>query len=164
VTDTDNLALLTTALDVPRNIILTSAGNDSGITFSVVGMDVYGNTVKETITGANAGIAAGKKAFSSITSIAASAASADTVKIGWGNVLGLPAFLPNAKHILAEFQDGAAATAGTTVAGVQSKPTATTGDVRGTYVPNAAPDATKAYGLLVALPDPGYLGADQFAG
>lgn len=162
-TGTTPFTLLITQLDVPRNLIFTSSGDDTGITFTVVGKDVYGKTVVETITGAN-GVAAGKKAFYTLTSITPSGSAAANVSVGVGNVLGLPAFLPNAKHILGEFQDGASATTGTTVAGVQSKPTATTGDVRGTYVPNAAPDATKAYGLLVALPDPGYLGATQFAG
>lgn len=158
------LALLLTSLDVPRNIVITSAGNDSGITFTVIGKDAYGNAMSETITGANAGAAAGKKAFKSDIAISASGAAAGNVSIGYGNVLGLPVFLPNAVHILKEMQDGAAATTGTTVAGDQTYPSATTGDVRGTYVPNSAPDGTKAYGLLVALPDPGYLGADQFAG
>lgn len=158
------LALLATSLDVPRNIIITSSGNDSGITFVVTGKDAYGNTVSETITGANAGVAAGKKAFASNIVITPSGNAAANLKIGWGNVLGLPVYLPNAVHILKELQDGASATAGTTVAGDQSYPTATTGDVRGTYVPNSAPDGTKAYGLLCALPDPGYLGADHFAG
>lgn len=158
------LVLLSYALDVPRNLIITSAGDATGVTFVVAGKDAYGNAMSETITGANAGVAAGKKAFSTITSITNSGALASNISIGYGNVLGLPAFLPNAVHILKELQDGAAATAGTTVAGDQTYPSATTGDVRGTYVPNSAPDGTKAYGLLVALPDPGYLGADQFAG
>lgn len=156
--------LLVTTLDVPRALTILSAGNDSGITFTVAGKDAYGNAMVEVITGANAGTAAGKKAFASITSITASGAAAGNVSVGWGNVLGLPVYLPNAAHILKELQDGAAATAGTTVAGDQSFPSATTGDVRGTYVPNSAPDGTKAYGLLCALPDPGYLGADQYAG
>jgi hypothetical protein len=156
--------LLVTALDVPRALTILSAGNDSGITFTVLGKGIYDQTITEVITGANAGTAAGKKAFTSITSITASAAAAGNVSVGWGNVLGLPGFLPNAKHILAEFQDGAAATAGTTVAGDLTYPSATTGDIRGTYIPNAAPDGTKAYGLLCALPDPGFLGAENFAG
>lgn len=156
--------LLLGALDVPRNVIITSSGNDSGITFTVRGFGFYGQAMTETITGANAGIAAGLKAFASITSITPSGNAAANVKIGVGNVLGLPVFLPNAVHILKELQDGASATAGTTVAGSQSFPSATTGDVRGTYVPNSAPDGTKAYALICALPDPGYLGADQFAG
>lgn len=156
--------LLVLALDVPRALTILSAGNDSGITFTVLGKDIYNNIVTEVITGANAGTAAGKKAFATITSITASAAAAGNVSVGWGNVLGLPSFLPNAVHILKEFQDGASAVAGTTVAGDQAFPSGITGDVRGTYVPNSAPDGTKAYGVLCALPDPGYLGADQFAG
>lgn len=155
------LALLITTLDVPRNLIITSAGNDLGITFTVVGKDVYGMAMSEVITGANAGVAAGKKAFSTVTSITASGAAAGNVSVGVGNVLGLPVFIPNAVHFLKEIVDGALATAGTTVAGDQTFPSTTTGDVRGTYVPNSAPDATKAYAIIAALPDPRYLGATQ---
>src|SRR5690349_11052356 len=39
-------------LDVPRNIRITSAGNDTGITFTVSGFDQYGQAMTETITGA----------------------------------------------------------------------------------------------------------------
>jgi hypothetical protein len=151
-------------LDVPRNLIITSSGNDSGITFTVTGTDAYGVTTVETITGANAGIAAGKKAFKTITSITRSGAAAANVKIGFGDVLGLPVFLPSAGFVLKEMQDGTAPTAGTFVAGVSTAPSATTGDVRGTYDPNAACDASKAFDLILALPDPSYLGATQYGG
>lgn len=57
-----------------------------------------------------------------------------------------------------------AATNGTFVAGVQTKATATTGDVRGTYDPAEACDGSKAFSLLVALPDPTYKGVDQYDG
>lgn len=155
------IALLQNFLDVPRNLIFTSAGNDSGRTFTITSNDIYGNALTEAVTGANAGVAAGKKAHYSNITVSIDAAAAGTVSIGFGNVLGLPGFLPNAVHILKELQDGATVAAGTTVAGDQSNPTTTTGDVRGTYVPNSAPDGTKAYGLMVALFDPGYLGSDQ---
>lgn len=160
------LTLLKNALDVPRNVIITSAGNDSGITFDVVGTDVYGAAVKETITGANAGVAAGKKAFKSVTSVTASGAAAGNVKVGFGDVLGLPVYLPAGAHVLAELQDNAAASAGTKVAGlaVTTKSTATTADVRGTYDPNAACDGDKGFALLVALEDPTFKGNPQFAG
>lgn len=158
------LALIQNFLDVPRALTILSAGNDSGITFTVRGFDVYGFPLTEVITGANAGTAAGKKAFFSGISVTASAAAAGNVSVGWGNVLGLPAYLNNASHIVKEFQDDVAPAAGTTVAGDQAVATGTTGDVRGTYVPNVVPDGTKAYGLLCALPDPGYLGATNFAG
>lgn len=158
------LVLLQTALDVPRALTFTSAGNDTGITFTITGKDEYGATVVETVTGANAGVAAGKKAFSKVTGITASGASAGTVSVGYGNVLGLPIFLYNTTFILREIENNALATSGTVVAGVTSTATATTGDVRGTYTPNGAPDGTKALQLLVVTPDPGYRGAPQFAG
>jgi len=160
------LTLLTTALDVPRNIIITSAGNDSGRTFTVNSTDVYGVAVRENITGANAGVAAGVKAHYKNVTVSVDAACAVNVSIGVGNVLGLPVYVPITQQIIAEFVDNGNATAGTKVAGlaVATKSTATTADVRGTYVPNSAPDASKGYQLFIALEDPDFLGNPQFAG
>lgn len=53
---------------------------------------------------------------------------------------------------------------GTFVAGVQTAPTATTGDVRGTYDPEDACDATKAFTLIAMVPDPTYKGVDNYDG
>lgn len=160
------LTLLQTTLDVPRNIIITSAGDDTGDTFVVLGEDEYGVVMSETITGANAGVAAGKKAFKEITSITASGASAGNVSIGFGDVLGLPVWVPSAAHLLADYEDGGAITDGTLVAGLAraTKSTATTADVRGTYDPNSACNGAKHFKLLVALDDPTYKGNAQFAG
>lgn len=151
-------------LDVPRNIIITSAGNDSAKTFTITGTDEYGKTVRENITGANAGIANGKKAFKTVTVVAIDSNSASTVKVGTGDVLGLPFFLPSAGYIVKELEDGAAATAGTTVAGVQTEPTATTGDVRGTYDPNSACNADKNFSLIIAVQGEIHTGATQYSG
>ena len=157
------LALTQNFFDVPRNIVVTSTGNDSGATITVTSKDAYGNPVTETFAGGNIGAANGKKAHFTNITVTLSAAAAANVSVGWGNVLGLPAYVPNAVHLIKELQDDAAAAAGTLVIGDQTSPqSGTTGDVRGTYVPNAAPDGTKAYGLLVAIPDPGYLGAVQY--
>lgn len=165
---TGSFALITAGktFDVPRNVIVTSAGNDAGVTFTVTGEDEYGAVVVEAITGANAGVAAGKKAFKKITSIANSVAAAGTVKVGFGNVLGLPVFLPYAQAIIVQLQDDANAAAGTTVIGLAggTASTAITADVRGTYVPNAAPDGSKAYALIVSLTNPLFRGNAQFAG
>jgi len=152
--------------DVPRNVIITSSGVDTGITFTVTGKDEYGATMVETITGANAGVAAGVKAFKSITGITNSGAAAANVKIGFGNVLGLPLYIPHAGVVAAEFQALAKPTAGTTVGGLSpyTASTATTADVRGTYVPNSAPDGAKVYEILVLVTDPSFKGAPQFAG
>lgn len=153
-------------LDVPRNFTLTVATtNQSGITFTVTGTDEYGVTIKESLAGPNNNTVSGKKAFKTITQVAANAAIATNgVSVGFGDVLGLPVFLPSTALILAELEDGAAASAGTKVAGVTSKATATTGDVRGTYDPNSACDGSKGFKLLVALSDPTAKGVTQFAG
>lgn len=270
---------------IPRNVIITNVGNDSGDTYVIAGQDEYGNTMSETITGANAGVAAGKKAFYKVTGVDPSGASAGNVSVGYGDVLGLPVYLRDDGEILTEFvnnakvsgfsgtvalpweleqtqllaptaetlvspvagriarvrtqvqaavttggvitaevntvavdgisitiADAAAAGAtqvdtptaghasavvaagddititpsaafatageingtveieptnqmnGTLVVGDVLTATATTGDVRGTYDPALACDGTTAFALLVAIPDPSYKGAPQFAG
>ncbi len=152
--------------DVPRNVVVTSAGDETGTVFTITGTDEYGNVLVEDITGANAGAAAGKKAFKTVTAVDVDGDSTSTVTVGSGDVLGLPVMLPETKLVLAELQDGVAATAGTLVAGVRTAggATATDGDVRGTYDPNAACDGDKVFQLIAALPDPDYLGIAQFTG
>lgn len=157
----------TVTLDVPRNITETGVAATVAHNITVTGTDAYGATVVETITGAvGATTVAGKKAFKTITKIAVSAATTGAITVGWGDVLGIPIFLPSAGHVLKEMEDGVAATAGTFVAGIRTAggSTATTGDVRGTVDPNSACDGAKVFQLLVALPDPGYLGIPQYAG
>ena len=59
------------ALSTPRKITLTSVGNSSGISFTVVGLDQDGSAATESITGANAGVVTSTGYWSSITSITA---------------------------------------------------------------------------------------------
>jgi hypothetical protein len=66
-------------------ILITSAGNDSGITFTVVGTDVDGGALTEVITGPNATTAVGASYFRSVTSITASGDTAAGVEIGTSN-------------------------------------------------------------------------------
>lgn len=162
-TGTTAFTLLQTTLDVPRNLIATSSGDDSLVTITIVGTDEYGAAMSEVITCANAGVAAGKKAFWTVASITPSASFAANIKLGHGNVLGLPLYLPAAGHIIRELQDDATATAGTTVAGlaIGTKPTTTTADNRGTYVPNATPDSSKSFGLICFLGDVTNIGMAQ---
>lgn len=53
---------------------------------------------------------------------------------------------------------------GTLVPGVQTLPTATTGDVRGTYDPAEACDNSKSFSLIAMVPDPTYKGVNQYDG
>jgi hypothetical protein len=153
-------------LDVPRNVTLTVATTDhSARTITVTGTDVYGNVVRENIAGPNANTVQGKKAFTTVTAATVDGAVATNgISIGFGDVLGLPVFLPGTAHVVREIQDGAPATAGTVVAGDSALATATTGDVRGTYDPNAACDGDKVFELFVMLADPAFIGVNQFAG
>ncbi len=144
--------------DVPRNVV--GAWTNTA-TLTVTGTDIYGNTLIET-SGSGTSMA-GKKAFKTITSVVSSA-SITSATVGSGDVLGLPVFLPSTGRIMRELQDGAAATAGTPLAGDRTTPSATTGDVRGTYDPNAAADGSRSFQLIVAIADPSYKGVPQFAG
>lgn len=143
-----------------RNVIAAWTGT---AIITITGKDIYGNTVVEK--SASGTSLTGVKAFKIVTSIAVSA-NVTGLTVGTGNVLGIPVRLPSAGHILKEIEDGAAATAGTVVAGLalDTESTATSADIRGTYVPNSTPDASKAFALICALPDPNFCGQPQYAG
>lgn len=152
-------------LDVPRNVIVDSGGADTAV-LTVYGTDEYGVAMRESITLNGTTAVSGKKAFKTITRIAASAAISNGAFVGTGDVLGLPVFLPNVACVFREIADAAAATAGTLVAGdvAAGASTATTADVRGTYDPNSACNGEINFTLFAVLPDPGYLGKPQFNG
>lgn len=75
-------------LDQPRRVLITSAGNDSGITFTVVGTTFGGAAVSETITGGNIAAVATQTDFATVTGVSASAATASTVTVGTNGVAG----------------------------------------------------------------------------
>lgn len=119
-----------------RNVTITSSADDTGATFTVAGYDIYGAPMVETITGVNAGTAVGKKAFKYIASITPAgtlAAGPATVSAGIGSVFGLPLRADTLGDVYV-FWNNAVQSNGTFVAADATTATATTGDVRGTYV------------------------------
>ena len=81
------LPLITSALtlDAPRRIIVTSAGNDSGISFVVTGTarSQQGSvTQSETISGVNAGAAQTTQDYASLISVVPTGNTASTVTVG----------------------------------------------------------------------------------
>ncbi len=78
--------------DEPRNITILSAGNDSGISFTVTGTDEQGDAATESITGANAGTATGSAFFATISQIAAVGNPAGNVSAGSGTSIASPMF------------------------------------------------------------------------
>lgn len=144
-------------LDVPRNVVAAWTGT---AVLTVSGFDEYGQAMTES--SASGTSLTGKKAFKIVTS-ASFSANVTAATIGTGDVLGLPIFMADSDFIIKELEDNAVPTAGTFVAGVNAKPTATTGDVRGTYDPNSACDGSKVFRLLVSSADPTYRGAVQYS-
>lgn len=144
--------------DVPRNVV---AAWTTTAVLTVTGTDQYGNVIVES--SASGTSLAGKKAFKTVTGISVSV-DVTGLTVGHGNVLGLPAYLASVSHVVREIMDDATATAGTLVAGDVTTATATTGDVRGTYVPNSAPNGTRIYELIAMLRAPDGKGVAQFAG
>lgn len=74
-------------------LVITSAGNDSGITFTITGIkvgDLTNTVISEVVTGANASTATSANYYSRVDSITASGASAGNVKIGTTGSLALP--------------------------------------------------------------------------
>lgn len=154
-------------MDVPRNVSCVSANaGDTTQTLTVYGTDEYGVAMQERLTLNGTTTVQGKKAFKTVTRVAASATTAGNISVGNNDVLGLPVFLPGSgvTYVVKELQDNAVATAGTVLKGDDTKPSLTTGDVRGTYDPNAACDGARSFQLIAFIPDPNYLGLTQFNG
>jgi len=143
---------------IARNLRITSGGNDSGITFLVVGYDVYGYPMSEAITGANAGVASGVKAFKYVTSITPSGAVATTCSAGTGDVIGLPLRADYVGQCQINYNSAWVTASTGFVAAVTTSPaTTTTGDVRGTYALQSASDNSKRL-IVVITPLAGSIG------
>ena len=139
-----------------RNVVAAWTG---AAILTVFGTDEYGAVMAEASA---SGVAfTGKKAFKTITRITVNAA-VTVFTAGSGAVLGLPVFLPDAGDVLRESVNGApAGAAGVIVAGDVTAPTNLTGDVRGTYAPNAAPNGTNIYEVTAGLRSYSYKGGAQ---
>ena len=145
------------ALDVPRNVTaaVTHASSVVAMTIVVTGYDVYRQKMIEqfdiTATGTSKSDA-GLKAFAYIESYAitsAGNATANTLNMGWGDVLGLP-FRIDAKHRVIPIGNGALDASATIVVADDTDPaTATTGDVRGTIDFNTAANGTVQFACWI---------------
>lgn len=138
------------ALDVPRALEakVTHSSAVVAMTILVSGYDVHKQAMSELFTataGTTSKTATGKKAFAYIESIAITAASdaeANTLNLGWIDVLGLPYKAAAKADVVRVFFNDAIDDSATVVAGVTTTATTTTGDVRGTVDPNSAADGS----------------------
>jgi len=68
--------------NIGQPITITSAGDDSGITFTVVGTNAVGDALTEVVTGADTTVATSSGYFNTVTSITTSASTAAAVTAG----------------------------------------------------------------------------------
>ena len=76
------LTLVANTITPPRYVTITSVGNDTGRTFTIVGVGPNNETQTEAVTGANAGAATSTKTFAFVESIYVDGATAGAVEAG----------------------------------------------------------------------------------
>lgn len=86
-------------LDTPRNITMTSAANASGSTITINGWDEYGQPISENFASPNTTTTVGNKTFLYIKRIYSSAAVAQNVTVGVGNIFSLGYLVTNSNYI-----------------------------------------------------------------
>lgn len=79
-------------LDTPRRVLITSGGDDSGITFTVTGTNYAGNSISETVVGTNGSTVATNLDFATVTAVTASGAVTGTLIVGTNGVGSSPWF------------------------------------------------------------------------
>lgn len=94
--------------DVPRNITVTQTAvdaEDTNGTVVIVGTDIAGNVITETLTPNAGATVAGAKAFKTITSVTGAGwvigGGNDTITVGVGSLIGLPYLLPADSLVIA---------------------------------------------------------------
>jgi hypothetical protein len=130
---------------IARAVTLTSGGNDSGINYTVNGYDIYGYPMTQTLAGGNVAAVTTTKAFKFITSVTHTGSVVGTLTIGTSDVYGFPIRLDTLGYLDLVWNAAiVTATTGFVPAVTTSPATASTGDVRGTYlVQGAASDGTR---------------------
>lgn len=148
-----------------RCLQFTSVGDDHLGTVAVVGVDIYGYLVHETVTLSNATVAVSKKSLKGVVSLTPGGTlSGSNLSVGTSDTFGFPLSANIFPDVLMFWNNALiTATTGVTTRAVGTA-TATTGDVRGTYAVQSASDGTKA---LVVFANPrqtlvGLVGAVQF--
>jgi hypothetical protein len=156
-------------LDVPRSVqVASTSQTDTTQTATFTGTDTYGIALVETMTLNGTNAVLGLKAFKTVSRVAMSASTVGNVSAGSGDKFGVPYRINKFGSMQAFWDATWNSGSGTTTLAVTSTATATTGDVRGTYLPATASDGTRTLALWVYMDDVdsnnGLYGVDQYGG
>jgi hypothetical protein len=160
---TDYTCVYDPTVMISRCLAVQSVGNDSGCTMSLVGYDVYGYVIHDTITMGSGSTVNTTKAFKVLTSatVISGTLSGSNVSIGCSDIYGMPIQCARASMIWGFWNNLIMAGAGTFTAAVTTSPaTALTGDVRGTYLVGSGSNGTKRLTLHV-MPDPNLMASQN---
>lgn len=137
---------------IARAVSLTSTSNLSAINFTIVGFDIYGVRMSQTIAGPNNNTVNTTKCFKYIQSVTPNGTNAGTVSVGTADIYGFPL-----RNTLWEYLDiywnGTLITSSTgwTTADTTNPATASTGDTRGSYAVQSASNGTKRLVILQSI-------------
>lgn len=142
-------------LDVPRNIsILGGDATTTSTNFTVVGRDVYGIAMTETFAGpTGTGTTTGAKAFKYVQSVTAAGNTTSGVAVGTSSTLGLPYRVDDFGQLVINVNSVLITSSAGWTAADTSTATATTGDTRGTYAAQTAPDGSVKFYFWIASTD-----------
>lgn len=158
-----------------RAVSITAAASASGtVVFTVRGYDIYGYPMIESITAATNTTTNGKKAFKYIKSVTPDSTDAINYSVDTTDIIGFPIRSDFFGDVLINYSASlspAVITANTGyVASVQTTPSATTGDVRGTYALQTAASTNANRAMVKQSPPPanvisdvGLYGAAQYS-
>jgi len=126
-----------------RNLIVIASGAATS-NVTIYGRDYLNQRMAESFTLTGAVSVVGKKAFRYVDRVVAGITAATTINVGVGASLGLPYTTMDVQEEYVD--DVVMATTGVLTPPVFTDPqTLTTGDPRGTVVPNSVPNGTKQY-------------------
>jgi hypothetical protein len=127
-----------------RQVIVTASGASTG-TVTIRGYDIYEQPMSETQTIVGSGVTVPKKAFGYVSSVQLNVGSTltGTLSVGTNSTIGLPIRVDEFEYA-GIFVSGAQIFSATGLTFADQTPTATstTGDVRGTYTMQTAPNGT----------------------
>jgi hypothetical protein len=116
--------------------IVSSSASDTTQTVTVTGTDFWGQAQTSLLTINGTTTVNGNKGFKTITRVAVSAVFVGNLSVGMGDTFGLPYKVTDAGYLTRTGWAGAVAdNAGTFTAADTATATASTGDVRGTFLP-----------------------------
>lgn len=140
-------------LDVPRVVVITSAANDTGVTFTIEGTSDGTQLQAESILGGDSVASATGKAFKTVTRIGTSGSTTGAVIVGDGDTFGFPVRVDRRGQVDI-YWNNTLITASTGFTAADTGTTLGANDVRGTYaVQSTAADSIKVLEMRIWMTD-----------